>query len=58
MASSVSSESILVSDQAGRDVVFDVPENQFLKALHQDGGESNMVVVIKYRNDGGCFVST
>ena len=27
------SESILVRDQAGRDVVFDV-----LKALHQDGG--------------------
>ena len=39
---SVCSDSILVRVQAGRDVISDVLENQFLKALHQDGGESYM----------------
>lgn len=34
-------ESMLVRDQAGREVVFDVLKNQFLKALHQDGGHYN-----------------
>ena len=36
--------------QAGRDVIFDVLEEQFLKALHQDGGESYRGIVIKTRH--------
>ena len=43
--------------KAGRDVVFDVLQNQFPKALHQDGGNSHRVVIIRTsnRNDVGCL---
>ncbi len=61
----VCSECKLLRVQAGWDVVFDVLENQFLKALHQNGGECHRVVVdswliwhcrlFMYRNDGGCL---
>ncbi len=36
----------LVWVPAGWDVVFDVLENQFFKALHQNGGECHRVVVV------------
>ena len=54
---SVGSESILLMVKAGRDVVFDVLQNQFPKALHQDGGNSHRVVIIRTsnRNDVGCL---
>ena len=56
---SLGSEGILLRVQAGRNVVFEVLENQFLKALHQDGVESHKAAVVKtkhsrisrYRND-------
>ena len=61
---SVGSESRLVRVQAGRDVVFDVRENQFLNTLHKNGGKSHRAVVIKtrqsrllrYRDNDGCLV--
>ncbi len=46
LCGSVGSEYKLVRVQAGWDVVFDVLENQFLKALHQNGGECHRAVVI------------
>ncbi len=46
LCGSVGSECKLVRVQAGWDVVFDVLENQFLKALHQNEGECHRVVVI------------
>ncbi len=42
----VASESVLMRIQVGRDVVFDVRENQFLEAFHQYWGESHRAVVI------------
>ena len=60
LCGSVSSGSKLVRVQAGRDVV---SENQFLKALHQDGGESHRAVDIltrhsrlfRYMDNVGCL---
>ena len=46
LCESVGSESILVRVQAGRDGTLDMMENQFLKAPHQDVGESHRVVVV------------
>lgn len=46
LCESVGSESILVVVQAGRDVILDMMENQFLKGPHQDVGESHRVVVV------------
>lgn len=47
LCGSVCSESVLLRVQARREVDFDFLENQFLKALHQDGGQSHWAVVIK-----------
>ncbi len=46
LCGSVGSEYKLVRVQASWDVVFDVLKNQFLKALHQNGGECHRVVVV------------
>ncbi len=40
------SECKLVRVQAGCDVVFDLLESQFLRALHQNGGECHRVAVV------------
>ncbi len=63
LCGSAGSECKLVRVQTGRDVVLNVLENQFLKALHQDGGECHRAVVIlirhcrlfRHRDDGGCL---
>ncbi len=46
LCGSVGSECKLVRVMAGLDVVFDVLENQFLKALHQNGGECHGAAVV------------
>lgn len=49
---SVGSESILMRIQAGRDVVSDVLENQFLEALrYREVGRQ----LVRYRKDGCCL---
>ncbi len=59
----VASKSTLMRLQVGRDVVFNVLENQFLKALHQywserHKGSSHLEWTLQpfwYRDDGGCY---
>ena len=46
LCESVGFESILVRVQAGRDVILDMMENQFLKGPHQDVGKSHRVAVV------------
>ncbi len=46
LCGSLGSECKLVRVQADWDVVFDVLKNQFLKALHQNGGECHRAVVV------------
>lgn len=38
---------MLVRVQAHKDVAFDMLENKFIKALHQDGNGSQMALIIK-----------
>lgn len=45
LGGSLGPESIMVRAQAGLDVVFVMLENQFLKALYQDGVECHMAEV-------------
>lgn len=54
LCGAVGSEGILVSVQAGKDVIFDVLENLFLKTLPRDRGESHRALVIKPRH---CLVA-
>lgn len=47
--------------QAGRDAIFDLLENQFHQALHQDGGEGHMARhsrTFRYRNGNGCLLNS
>ncbi len=46
LCGSVGSECKLMRVQAGWDFVFDVLENQFLKALHQNVGECHRAIAI------------
>ncbi len=46
LCGSVASENILMRIQIGKDVVFDVLQNQILKTFHQKWGDGNKVVVI------------